>query len=199
MRGPAGSDRNRHFREAPLKLLLHTCCAPCAIYPLETLRNDGFEIMGYFYRHNIHPYTECLRRQDALKSYSETVGLRVIYQDTYDMEAFIQQVVFRESDRCAYCYYDRLRCTALTAKSGKFDYFTTSLLYSKFQNHEQIRSIGESIGKSVGVPFYYHDFRKGWKRGIEESKKMKLYRQQYCGCIYSEKERFYKKTKQNVS
>ena len=182
-----------------MKLLLHTCCAPCAIYPLETLRGEGFEVMGFCYRHNIHPYTECLQRQDALESYSENVGLRVIYQGTYDMEAFIRQVVFRESDRCAYCYHDRLQSTAKIAKSGKFDYFTTSLLYSRFQNHELIRSIGESIGKSEGVPFYYHDFRKGWKRGIDESKRMKLYRQQYCGCIYSEKERFYKKTKQDVS
>lgn len=182
-----------------MKLLLHTCCAPCAIYPLETLREDGFEVMGYFYRHNIHPYTECLRRQETLASYSKTAGLRVIYQKTYDMEGFIRQIVFREADRCTFCYHDRLRSTALIAKSGKFDCFTTSLLYSKFQNHEMIRATGESIGKSVGVPFYYQDFRKGWKRGIEESKRLKLYRQQYCGCIYSEKARFYKKTRQHVS
>lgn len=182
-----------------MKLLLHICCAPCAVYPLDVLRDDGFTVMGYFYRHNIHPYTECLRRQATLESFSEHVDLRVIYQKDYDIQGFLRNVVFRESDRCTYCYHDRLRCTALTAKSGKFDYFSTTLLYSKFQNHELIRSIGESIGKSVGVAFYYHDFRPGWKAGIAASKRMNLYRQQYCGCIYSEKERFYRKANRNVS
>jgi len=145
--------------------------------------------MGFFYRHNIHPYTECLKRQETLQNYAEMADFRVIYQDGYDLEGFIRNVVFRESDRCAYCYYDRLRSTALIAKRGKFDYFTTTLLYSKFQKHDMIKAIGESAGKSAGVPFFYHDFREGWKEGIEESKRLGLYRQQYCGCIYSEKER----------
>jgi len=78
------------------------------------------------------------------------------------------------------------------AKKGKFDFFSTTLLYSKFQNHELIKTFGESIGKSVGIPFYYEDFRTGWKEGIETSKQLGMYRQQYCGCIYSEKERYYK-------
>ena len=155
--------------------------------------------MGYFYRHNIQPFSECIRRQETLSSYAETTNLRVIYQKDYDVEGFLRNVAFRESDRCTYCYHERLRSTAHTAKSGKFDAFTTSLLYSKFQNHDLIRSIGESIGKSVGVPFYYCDFRVGWKAGIEESKRLNLYRQQYCGCIYSEKERFFKKNSRNVS
>jgi predicted adenine nucleotide alpha hydrolase (AANH) superfamily ATPase len=148
--------------------------------------------MGFFYRHNIHPYTECLRRQEALQSYAEQINLKVIYQEGYDPEGFIQNVVFRESERCNYCYHDRLRSTALLAKRGKFDYFSTTLLYSKHQKHELIRSMGESIGKSAGIEFLYQDFREGWKEGIECSKQMGLYRQQYCGCIYSEKERYFK-------
>lgn len=175
-----------------MKLLLHICCAPCSIYPIKILRTEGFDLMGFFYRHNIHPYTECLKRQETLQHYAEMANFRVIYQDGYDPENFIRNVVFRESDRCAYCYYDRLRSAALIAKRGKFDYFTTTLLYSKFQKHDMIKAIGESAGKSAGVPFFYHDFRKGWKEGIEESKRLGLYRQQYCGCIYSEKERFFK-------
>jgi hypothetical protein len=156
------------------------------------MREDGLEVMGFFYRHNIHPYTECLRRQEALEAYAEQINLKVIYQDGYDLEGFIRNVAFRESERCNYCYHDRLRSTALLAKRGKFDYFSSTLLYSKHQKHELIRSMGESIGKSVGVPFLYHDYRKGWKEGIECSKQMGLYRQHYCGCIYSEKERFFK-------
>jgi hypothetical protein len=156
------------------------------------MREEGLEVMGFFYRHNIHPYTECLKRQQALEAYAEQIKLKVIYQEGYDLEGFIQNVVFRESERCNYCYHDRLRSTALLARRGKFDYFSSTLLYSKQQKHELVRSMGESIGKSVGVPFLYRDYREGWKEGIERSKQIGLYRQQYCGCLYSEKERYYK-------
>ncbi len=173
-----------------MRLLLHTCCALCAIYPVETLRNEGVEVMGFFYRHNIHPYTECLKRQETLSAYAESIDLKVIFQAGYDLEGFLQRTVFRESSRCEICYHDRLKTTAHMARKGKFDAFSSSLLYSRFQNHEMIRAIGESVGKTVGVPFYYRDFRSGWKYGIETSKRLGLYRQQYCGCIYSEKERY---------
>jgi predicted adenine nucleotide alpha hydrolase (AANH) superfamily ATPase len=148
--------------------------------------------MGFFYNPNIHPYREYVRRLDTLKSYAEATALRVIYKEDYNMETFLQNVVFREDQRCQYCYHDRLKATAAMAKRGKFDYFTSTLLQSKFQKHEVIKSIGESLGKSYGVPFYYRDFRDGWQEGVKESKRMKMYRQPYCGCIYSEKERYYK-------
>jgi len=175
-----------------MKVLLHICCANCAIYPIKSMREEDLEVMGFFYRHNIHPYTECVRRQEALEAYAEQIDLKVIYQEGYDLEGFIRNVAFRESERCNYCYHDRLRSTALLAKRGKFDYFTSTLLYSKHQKHALIRSIGDSIGKSVGVPFLYQDYREGWKEGIECSKQMGLYRQHYCGCVYSEKERFFR-------
>ena len=174
-----------------MKILLHICCAPCSIYPVKILRGEGFNVIGFFYRHNIHPFAECVKRQEALESYARMIDLKVIYQEGYDMETFLQNVAFREGQRCQYCYHDRLKTTALMARHGKFDYFTTTLLQSKHQKHERIRIMGEALGKSVGVPFYYRDFRKGWQEGIEESKRMDMYRQQYCGCIYSEKERFY--------
>ncbi len=174
-----------------MKVLLHVCCANCAIYPIKTMRDEGLEVMGFFYRHNIHPYTECVKRQEALQAYAEQINLKVIYQEGYDIEGFIQHVAFRESERCNYCYHDRLRSTALLAKRGKFDYFSSTLLYSKHQKHDLIRTMGESVGKSVGVSFLYQDYREGWKEGIECSKQMGLYRQHYCGCIYSEKERFF--------
>jgi predicted adenine nucleotide alpha hydrolase (AANH) superfamily ATPase len=153
---------------------------------------EDFDIMGFFYKHNIHPYMECIRRLETLQSYAATIDLDVIYQEGYDLEGFLQNAVFRESERCSYCYYERLRSTALMAKRGKFDYYSTTLLYSKFQKHDKLKSIGEEIGKSVGVRFYYQDFRTGWKEGVEASKRLGLYRQQYCGCIYSEKERYFK-------
>ena len=168
------------------------CCAPCSIYPVKILREQDFEIMGFFYPHNIHPYTECQKRQQAVEIFAEHEKFRVIWDKEYNLMEFLQNIVFRESNRCAYCYHERIKSAALIAKRGKFDYFTTSLLYSKFQNHEMIKSIGESMAKTAGVSFFYHDFRKGWKQGIEESKRLQLYRQQYCGCIYSERDRFYK-------
>ena len=175
-----------------MKVLMHLCCGPCTIYPVRVLQEEGADVMGFFYKNNIHPYTECLRRQEALEKYAAEINLRVIYQEGYDLEGFIQNLVHREADRCRYCYHDRLRTTALVAKRGKFDFFSSTLLYSKFQKHELVRSLGESIAKSVGVPFLYQDFREGWQEGIETSKALQMYRQQYCGCIYSEKERFFK-------
>jgi predicted adenine nucleotide alpha hydrolase (AANH) superfamily ATPase len=156
------------------------------------MRAGGLDVMGFYYRHNIHPYSECLKRQEALESYAQQMDMQLIIQKDYDLEGFIQNVVYREKDRCVYCYHDRLRTTALLAKRGKFDYFTSTLLYSKFQKHNMIKSIAESIAQSTGVPFFYEDFRSGWQEGIEKSKHLGLYRQQYCGCIYSEKERYYK-------
>ncbi len=179
------------------KLLLHICCAPCAIYPLRTLREKNLTVMGFFYPHNIHPYTECLKRKEALQTYSEMIDLKVIYGHGYDLTGFLRNIAFRETQRCRFCCHDRLRSTALMARRGKFDAFSTTLLYSKHQNHDLIRTIGESVGADVGVPFYYQDFRSGWKEGIEASKRMALYRQSYCGCVFSERDRYYKEPVQD--
>jgi predicted adenine nucleotide alpha hydrolase (AANH) superfamily ATPase len=149
--------------------------------------------MGYFYRSNIHPYTECLKRQQTLVDYARQIDLKLIIAEDYGLESFIQNVAFREENRCQYCYHQRLFATAKLAKRGKFDSFSTTLLYSKYQNHEAIRSIGEALAKQEGLPFFYKDYRTGWKTGIQKSKQLGMYRQQYCGCIYSEKERYYKR------
>lgn len=174
-----------------MKVLLHCCCGPCTIYPLEQLKQEGMTVMGFFYRHNIHPFTECMRRQETLETYAETQDLKVIVQQGYALEHFLRAVAFRESDRCRFCYHDRLRATAKIAKKGKFDGFTTTLLYSKFQNHRLICETAEAVAKEEKIPFIYRDFREGWKQGIERSKQLGMYRQQYCGCIYSERDRFF--------
>ncbi len=174
-----------------MKLLVHICCGPCSIYPVQVLRDDRYDVMGFFYRSNIHPFTECMRREETLKGYAESISLKMIYQQDYEMEAFIRNVAFREAERCTYCYHDRLTTTANFAKQGKFDGFTSTLLYSRFQKHDLIRSVGDAVGQLVGVPFYYQDFRQGWKTGIDESRRLGMYRQPYCGCIYSEKERYF--------
>jgi predicted adenine nucleotide alpha hydrolase (AANH) superfamily ATPase len=175
-----------------MKLLLHICCAPCSIYPIRILRQADHNITGFFHNSNIHPYTEYLKRQAALSHYAQQIDLQLIIPDTYDMEGFLRAVVFREAERCRHCYHERLRTTALLAKKSKFDGFSSTLLYSKFQKHELIQSIGQTVGAEIGIPFLYEDFRKGWKEGIDVSKQTGMYRQQYCGCIYSEKERYHR-------
>ncbi len=175
-----------------MKILIHICCAPCSIYPIEQLRKNGHDVMGFFYRSNIHPYRECLKRQQTLEEYAGRIDLKLIIAEDYDIETFIQNVAFREKNRCQYCYHHRLLSTAKLAKRGKFDGFSSTLLYSKYQNHETIRSIGEALARKIGTPFFYDDYRRGWREGVERSKQLGMYRQQYCGCIYSEKERFFK-------
>lgn len=175
-----------------MKLLLHTCCGPCTIYPVRALREAGWDVYGYFYRSNIHPFTECLKRQQALTDYADQIGLKIIVDEAYDLQGFLRNAAYRESDRCRVCYHSRLSAAAHIAKRGRFDGFSTTLLYSKFQKHDVIRFVGEAVAKETGIRFFYQDFRVGWKIGIDVSKSMGMYRQQYCGCIYSEKERYYK-------
>ena len=175
-----------------MKILLHICCANCAIYPLERMKEIGNEAVGYFFNPNIHPYQEYQKRLDALKIYSEKIGLKVIYRDEYLLEEFLRNVSHRVKERCQYCYSVRLDTTAREAKKNTFDGFSTTLLQSTHQNHALIKETGEHLAREIGIPFYYEDFRQGWKRGMEVSKAIGLYRQQYCGCIYSEKERFLK-------
>ncbi|WP_258165168.1 epoxyqueuosine reductase QueH [Syntrophus aciditrophicus] len=177
---------------------MHVCCAPCTIYPLKFLRDCNHDVHGFFFNPNIHPYLEYCRRRDALRAYAEEENLPIIWKDNYDLEQFLRTVVFRESDRCRFCYYSRMSYAVHIAKKGKYDGFTSTLLYSKYQNHELIRSIGENLAKENGVSFIYHDFREGWESGIRISKSRGIYRQQYCGCIYSEKDRYYKQAPRQV-
>jgi epoxyqueuosine reductase len=181
-----------------VKLMLHTCCGPCTIYPLQVLRGLDIQVMGFFYRHNIHPFTECLKREDTLRRYADDRGFKMIWQPGYDLEIFLQSVAFREKDRCRYCYHARLSATAKIAKKAKFDGFSSTLLYSRFQNHDLIRETGEAVAKENSIRFFYHDFREGWKQGIAQSKTMDMYRQSYCGCIYSEKDRYYRPAKNSA-
>ncbi len=174
-----------------MKILLHICCAPCVIYPLDVLRQEGHEVSGFFYNPNIHPYREYEKRAETLSTYARQVGLNVLWTQEYGVEDFLRNVVHRERDRCRYCYYERLRRVALTAKQEGCDGFTTTLFYSKYQNHALLRSLAESLARECDVALVYRDFRKGWSEGVRRSRELGMYRQPYCGCIYSEKERFY--------
>lgn len=170
--------------------MLHICCGPCGMYPASVLRREGFDVHGFFYNPNIHPYQEYLRRRGAVEEFAELEGLRVIWKDSYDLEEWLRMVAFREEARHFLCWRQRLDQTARFARRGRYDYFSSTLLYSRHQDHDLIREAGEEIARRRKVAFYYRDFREGWKDGIERSKKAGLYRQEYCGCIYSERDRY---------
>jgi predicted adenine nucleotide alpha hydrolase (AANH) superfamily ATPase len=173
-----------------MRILLHTCCGPCALFPLQQLRTAGHDVTGFFYNHNIHPYQEYVKRRDTAIQMAGQEAMPLIMHDDYDLEGFLTHVAAEPDKRCSYCYASRLRATAKVAAEEGFEAFTASLLYSRYQKHDEIRNLGEQIGREYGVLFYYQDFRSGWQEGIKLSKELGLYRQQYCGCIYSEKERY---------
>jgi predicted adenine nucleotide alpha hydrolase (AANH) superfamily ATPase len=173
-----------------LKLLLHSCCGPCSIYPIETLLSQNYDIEGLFYNPNIHPYTEYKQRMDAAKHVYNKYNLNLNVIDEYNISNFIKNCAFKESDRCKLCYTLRLHRAAKEAKEKGFDAFTTSLLVSPYQKHEFIKQVGEEAAEQNGVNFLYFDFREGFREGQAKAREMDIYRQKYCGCIFSEEERY---------
>ena len=172
---------------------MHLCCGPCSLYPLEVFQEKGYKVRGYFFNPNIHPFREFKKRLGAVEEVAARRNLTVDYQREYGLRDFIRKVVFNEDSRCAICYEIRLTAAAEHAKAVGAEAFTSTLLYSRFQKHDIIRQIGERLAEQHNVPFYYEDFRQGWQQGIDMSKEMELYRQSYCGCIYSEQERYDKR------
>ena len=173
-----------------MAVLLHICCGPCAIFPLEFMKGEGIKVQGYFYNPNIHPYREFRRRLEAVEQLASRMQLSVEYKREYGLRDYLRKIVFHEENRCGLCYEMRLHEAVAHAKKVKADAFTTTLLYSRYQSHELIRHKAEQLAEQNNIPFYYHDFREGWQQGIDMSREMGLYRQSYCGCIYSEQERY---------
>ncbi|MFC1906106.1 epoxyqueuosine reductase QueH [Chloroflexota bacterium] len=173
-------------------MLLHSCCGPCATYCVDSMQKQGHIVSAYWYNPNVHPFMEHKRRLEAMQQLSELTGLPLMVSDGYEIIEFMQAIAGREADRCPVCYKMRLEQTAKTARKNCFDAFTTTLLISPYQNHEQIVEIARDIAQKVGVDFYYEDFRPGFREGHRISKEMGLYHQPYCGCVYSEWERYAK-------
>ena len=172
---------------------MHICCANCYLYPFQVLFSKGIDVKGMWFNPNIHPYTEYKMRLDALQKLQNLWNLDIEYIDHYGLKEFIRAVVNNEDNRCIICYSMRLEETAKTAKKMGLDGFTTTLLVSPYQKFDMIIKLGEEMGKKYSIPFFLQDFREGWKTGIGLSKELGLYRQKYCGCIYSEMERYLNK------
>lgn len=180
-----------------MKVLLHTCCAPCLIYPYSFLRDQGNDVTVFFYNPNIHPFREFKKRKETLIFYAENQHFPLIAETEYDLMRFLRETVFHEAKRCAICYTMRLERTVLFAKKQGFDAFTTTLLYSKYQQHDLISSLCNVISIKHDLPFLYCDFREGWQVGVDKAVELDMYRQSYCGCIYSEQERYDKSLKKH--
>jgi len=178
-----------------MKILLHICCAPCAIYPFRKLVGDGYEVTGFLYNPNIHPYTEYLNRLNSVKLLEQLYGWEIEYLDQYELERFLKAVSDNPEYgiRCRQCYRIRLQRTAKFAKSKGFEVFTTTLSVSSHQDHDLIREQGETAALKYGVEFQYQDFTSGYREAHSEAREKGLYMQKYCGCIYSERGRYDKK------
>lgn len=177
------------------KIFLHICCAPCSIECINMLK-ENYDITGFWYNPNIHPYMEYKDRLEALKGYSSMIDLKVIYKDEYGLVEFTKNVIDVLDTRCTdYCYRVRLEETAKNAKELGYKFFTTTLLISPYQKHDKIKEIGKEIAKKYDIKFIYYDPRTNFRIGQNKARELNLYMQKYCGCVFSEEGRFLKNTK----
>ena len=176
------------------KLLLHSCCAPCSSYVISYLTNY-FDITILYYNPNIEPYEEYeKRKQEEIRFINEfpNVNKLDILDCDYDNDLFHEIAKGLENEpeggaRCVKCYYQRLEKTCLLAIENNYDYFGTTLTVSPYKNSDKLNKIGEVLENKYNIKYLYSDFKKkeGYKKSIEYSKEYNLYRQNYCGCIYS--------------
>ena len=175
---------------------MHACCAPCLLIPYEYFSNLRQEVTVHYYNPNIHPYSEYQHRLQVIRDYCAENQIKFI-EDEYCQEDYFRAVVFRERkpERCRLCFQLRLGRTALLAKENGFDGFTTTLLVSPYQLHEELRQVAENLAEKWGTRFLYQDFRQKYHDSVVLSRQLGMYRQFYCGCVFSEKERIEEKAK----
>lgn len=186
-----------------MKVLLHICCSNCAIYPFRLLKEEGHEFTGFWFNPNIHPLEEYSSRLDSLKTLAHKEDIAVAYNEAYTPEDYFS-LFGMESDgssvsnciaippfpeRCASCYRLRLERTAEHAKEHGFEAFSTTLLISPYQDYEGIVTTGNILAEKYGLHFHLKDYRPYFRDAMTESKELGLYRQKYCGCIFSKEER----------
>ncbi len=171
-------------------VLIHCCCAHCAAYTVSHWRQQGYAATAFWYNPNIHPYTEHQRRLEAMKSLAAEMDFPLIISEGYEMPEYFRRVAGHEPERCQYCFNLRLARTAEAAREMRLDAFTTTLLISPQQKHDLLHETGNRLAGEEGIEFLYADLRKRYSDSRHLTKPLNLYRQQYCGCIYSEWERY---------
>lgn len=174
------------------KILLHCCCAPCSLSCVEPLRNEGVDITAFWFNPNIHPFKEYEARRDCLVEFMENEKIPLVVKEDYGLREFVKNVADDIDGRCVYCYSVRLEETAKYAKENGFDGFTSTLFSSLYQNHELMVKKANELAEKYGIEFYYRDFRPNFREGNQKAREMGLYLQKYCGCIFSEEDRYQK-------
>jgi len=192
---PYGRLRIPTTRGVKMNTLLHICCAPCANQCIDALRAEGDNLTGFWYNPNIHPYTENRARREWVERYCAMVELPLQLRNEYALRPFLRAVAQEPENRCRTCYALRFDAAARAAAEGGFDAFTSSLFISPYQDHELMRAVAEQAGRQHGVEFVYHDFRPLFRAGQDRARELGMYMQKYCGCIYSEEERYRKPSK----
>ena len=177
------------------RVLLHCCCAPCSLSCIEPLRSEGIEPVAFWYNPNIHPMTEYKARKNTLVDYAKSIGLRLEIENEYGLRRFIEGIYPDFDHRCGFCYRIRMEETARFAAEQGFDSFLTTLLISPYQNHELLIETGKAAAEKYGLEFLYRDFRPVFWQGQEKARELGLYMQKYCGCIFSEEDRYRKRPK----
>lgn len=178
-----------------MKLLMHTCCAPCSVMCIDTLRKENIEPTLYWYNPNIHPAQEYKMRKNTLVDYASRINAKLIVNNEYGLRPFITALEndFSSPARCGVCYRLRLEETAHFAAENGFTHFTSTLFVSPYQNHELMKFTAESMAQKYGVTFLHRDFRPYFKEGQDKARELGLYMQKYCGCIFSEEDRYIKR------
>lgn len=174
-------------------ILLHTCCGPCSEGVVPLLEETGIHPVLYWNNPNIHPAAEYLSRLGGLREFAVLHALPLIIDGTYGLKEYLEEVKDDYDGRCAICYRIRLGAAARYAAQNGFDAFSTTLLVSPYQDHDKLRETGEKCAKEAGIFFYYQDFRPGFRAGQDKAREDGLYMQKYCGCIFSEQDRYQKK------
>lgn len=182
-----------------MNTLMHICCAPCANRPIDSLRSSGHAVTGFWYNPNIHPYTEYRARKTTLEEYAKEIELPLVMVNDYGLRSFVTQVAGDIEGRCTYCYRVRMEQTAQYAAQHGFDSFTTSLLISPYQNHDAICAVARAMGEQYGVAFLYQDFRPLFREGQQFAREHGMYLQKYCGCIFSEEDRYLAKKRKKAT
>jgi len=172
-----------------VRILLHICCGPCATYVVKHLREAKHALTGYFFNPNIHPSAEYERRLQGAKTFCHSAGLALCLDPGGDQDSWQDVVLPEPARRCYLCYRLRLNKVAEFAASEGYDAFSTTLLISPFQQHEDIKRAGEEAALCFGVAFHYADWRAHFKLTYQLARASALYRQKYCGCFLSERER----------
>jgi hypothetical protein len=171
-------------------VLIHACCAHCTAYIVDYWRHQGYELNVLWYNPNIHPFMEHQQRLKAMQTLATELNFELIIENGYDIIRYFRMIVKHEGQRCRYCFQLRLQKTAENAIKHGYCAFSTSLLISPYQKHDLLQEVSHSIARDMDIEFLYADLRKHYSDSRRMTKPLELYRQQYCGCVYSEWERF---------